>query len=203
VVASSRFKNRLDEDYSSDEADQAEEQTSRAGIALLAAGSLLAGVLVILAILYAGNFDGWRNVPESPPSSASAADAQLAAAAHRYLAVADPGNQQLAKETAALTASERSNLAAARADLKAEVATASRFDRQLAAIKFPAAVEPIARDVVRANQALGRVTARQARARTLTALQALDARRTAAAAAVEAQVKRLRLALHLPAPSSG
>jgi hypothetical protein len=201
-VASSRFKNNFDEAYSSDEAYEAEEKTSRAGIALLVAGSLLAGVLIILAILYAGNFDGWRNVPHSPPSAA-AADAQLAAAAHRYLAVASPGNQQLAKEATALAASERDNLAAAKADLKAEVATASRFDRQLAAIKFPAAVEPIARDVIQANQALGRVTARQARAKTLAAMQALDARRTAAAAAVEAQVKRLRLALHLPPPSGG
>jgi hypothetical protein len=201
-VASSRFKNNFDEAYSSDEAYEAEEKTSRAGIALLVAGSLLAGVLIILAILYAGNFDGWRNVPHSPPSAA-AADAQLAAAAHRYLAVANPGNQQLAKEATALAASERDNLAAAKADLKAEVATASRFDRQLAAIKFPAAVEPIARDVIQANQALGRVTARQARAKTLAAMQALDARRTAAAAAVEAQVKRLRLALHLPPPSGG
>jgi hypothetical protein len=201
-VASSRFKNNFDEAYSSDEAYEAEEKTSRAGIALLVAGSLLAGVLIILAILYAGNFDGWRNVPHSPPSAA-AADAQLAAAAHRYLAVANPGNQQLAKEATALAASERDNLAAAKADLKAEVATASQFDRQLAAIKFPAAVEPIARDVIQANQALGRVTARQARAKTLAAMQALDARRTAAAAAVEAQVKRLRLALHLPPPSGG
>jgi hypothetical protein len=201
-VASSRFKSNFDEAYSSDEAYEAEEKTSRAGIALLVAGSLLAGVLVILAVLYAGNFDGWRNVPDSPPSAA-AADAQLAAAAHRYLAVANPGNQRLAKEATAFAASERDNLAAARADLKAEVATASQFDRQLAAIKFPAAVEPIARDVIQANQALGRVTARQARAKTLAAMQALDARRTAAAAAVEAQVKRLRLALHLPPPSSG
>jgi hypothetical protein len=202
-VASSRFKNSVDEAYESDEDYEAEEQTSRAGIALLVAGSLLAGVLLILAILYAGNFDGWRNTPKPPPSAAAATDAQLAAAAHRYLAVANPGNQQLAQEATAFAASERDNLAAARADLKAEVATASRFDRQLAAIKFPAAVEPIARDVIQANQALGRVTARQARARTLAAMQALDARRTAAATAVEDQVKRLRLALHLPPPSSG
>jgi hypothetical protein len=201
-VASSRFKNRFDEAYESDE-DYEAEKTSRAGLALLVAGSLLAGVLVILAVLYAGNFDGWRNAPKPPPGAPAAADAQLAAAAHRYLAVANPGNQQLAQEATALAASERDDLAAARADLKAEVATASRFDRQLAAIKFPAAVLPIARDVIQANQALGRVTARQARARTLAAMRALDARRTAAAAAVEAQVKRLRLALHLPPPSRG
>jgi hypothetical protein len=202
-VASSRFKNDFDEGYESDEGYEAEEQTSRAGIALLVVGSLVGAVLLILAFMYALNFDGWRNVPQPPPGAASATDAQLAAAAHRYLAVATPANQKLANETTAFTAAERNNLAAARAALKAEVATASQFDRQLAAIKFPAAVEPVARDVIQANQALGRVTARQARARTLAAMQALDARRTAAQAAVEAQVKRLRVALHLPAPSSG
>ena len=202
-MAGSRFKNNFDEAYASDEAYEAEEQTSGAGIALLVAGSLLAGVLVILAILYAGNFDGWRNVPKPPPSAAAATDAQLAAAAHRYLAVASPANQQLAQEVNAFTTNERSNLAAARADLKAEVATSTRFDRQLAAIKFPAAVETIAKDLIQANQARGRVLARQARARTLTAMRALDARSAVAGAAVEVQVKRIRVVLHLPATSSG
>ena len=180
--------------------DEAEEKTPRAGIALLVVSSLLAGVLVILAIMYTVNFDGWRNIPEPP---AAATDAQLVAAAHRYVAIANPANQQLDKEVTAFTASERDNLAAARADLKAEVATASLFDRQLAAIKFPAAAGAIARDVIQANQARGRVLARQARARTLAAMRALDARHAAADAAVEAQVKRIRVALHLPPASSG
>jgi len=200
-VASSRFKNDFDEAYEADEAGEAGEKTSRAGIALLVAGSLLASVLVILAILYAGNFDGWRNIPEPPPPSA--AEAQLAAAAHRYLAIADPANQKLDDEATAFTAGERSNLAAASAALKAEVATSTQFDRQLAAIKFPAAAEAIAQDVIQANQARGRVLARQARARTLTAMRALDARSAAAGTAAEVQVKRLRVALGLPATSAG
>ncbi len=201
-MASSRFKSNFDEAYEPNEAYEADEKTSRAGITLLVASSLLAGVLVILAIMYTENFDGWRNIPKPPPDAAAATDAQLAAAAHRYLAIANPANQQLDKEVTAFTASERDNLAAARADLKAEVATASLFDRQLAAIKFPAAVDAIARDVIQANQARGRVIARQARARTLVAMRALDARHAAADAAVEAQVKRIRVALHLPPASS-
>jgi hypothetical protein len=199
-VASSRFKNQLDEAYEPDEAYEAGERTPVAGIALLAAGSLVAMALVILAILYTLNFDGWRNVPEPPPDPAAA---QLAAAARSYLAIANPGNQQLTQEINAFATNERSNLAAARADLKAEVATSSRFDRQLAAIKFPAAVEPVARDLIQANQARGRVIARQARAKTLAAMQALNARSAAAGAAVEVQVKRIRVALHLPATSTG
>ena len=117
------------------------EESSGVGIALLVAGGLLAGVLVILAVLYAANFHGWRNIPKAPPDPA---EAQLAAAAHRYLVIANPANQQLAKDVNAYTADVRSNLAAARADLRAEVATATRFDRQLAAIKFPAAASAAA-----------------------------------------------------------
>ena len=175
------------------------EETSGVGIALLVAGSLLAGVLVILAVLYAANFHGWRNIPKAPPDPA---EAQLAAAAHRYLVIANPANQQLAKDVNAYTADVRSNLAAARADLRAEVATATRFDRQLAAIKFPAAAGVIARDLIRANQARGQVITRQARARTLARMQALNAQHAAADAAVEAQVKHIRQALHLPAPAN-
>jgi len=178
-----------------------DEETSGVGIALLVAGSLLAGVLIILALMYAANFDGWRNIPKAPPDAASTADARLAALGRSYLAIANPANQQLNNEVNAFTASERNNLAAAQSSLKAEVTTAGAFDRKLAAIKFPAAIEAIARDVVRANQARGRVIARQARARTLAQLQSFDARHQAADAAVEAQVKRIRQALHLPPPS--
>ena len=176
------------------------EESSGVGIALLVAGGLLEGVLVILAVLYAANFHGWRNVPKAPPDPA---EAQLAAAAHRYLVIANPANQQLAKDVNAYTADVRSNLAAARAGLRAEVPTATLFDRQLAAIKFPAAVEAIARDLIRANQARVRVITRQARARTLARMRAFNAQDAAADAAVEAQVKRIRQALHLPAAGSG
>jgi len=195
-VASSRFRNDFGE---ADEAYEAEEETSKTGIVLLVAGSLVAGVLVLLALLYAGNFDGWRNIPKAPPDPAAA---QLAAAAHRYLAIANPADQQLNKDVNAYTTNVRSNLAAARANLRAEVATASLFDRKLAAIKFPAAVQAIARDVIQANQARVRVITRQARTRTLVRMQAFDAQHAAADAAVEVQVKRIRQALHLPAPSS-
>jgi len=183
------------------EDEDEEEEKPGAGLALLIASSLLAGVLLILALMYAANFAGWRNIPPAPPDPATA-NAQLAALGRSYLAIANPANQQLNNEVTAFTASERNNLAAARTNLRAEVATASRFNRQLAAIKFPAAIEAISQAVIRANQARGRVIARQARARTLVRMRAFDARHAAADAAVEAQVKRLRQALHLPAPSS-
>jgi len=140
--------------------------------------------------------------PPFNPNPPSAAQAQLAADAHRYVAIANPANQQLNNDVNAYTSNERSNLAGARADLRAEVATATTFDRQLAAIRFPAAVEAIARDLIRANQARGQVITRQARAATLARMQAFNARHAAADAAVEVQVKRIRQALHLPPASS-
>jgi hypothetical protein len=179
-----------------------EQETSGVGIALLVAASLLAGVLLILALMYAANFDGWRNVPKAPADAATSTDAQLAALGRSYLAIANPANQQLNNDVNAFTTNERSNLTAARANLRGEVVTATLFDRQLAAIKFPAAIEAIARDVIQANQARGLVITRQARAKTLARMQALNAQHQAADAAVEAQVKRLRQALHLPAPST-
>jgi hypothetical protein len=179
-----------------------DEETSGVGIALLVAASLLAGVLVILALMYAANFDGWRNAPKAPVGAATSADAQLAALGRSYLAIAGPANQQLDNDVNAFTTNEHSNLTAARANLRAEVATATRFDRQLAAIKFPAAIAAVARDVIQANQARGLVITRQARAKTLARMQALNAQHQAADAAVEAQVKRLRQALHLPPPST-
>jgi hypothetical protein len=184
--------------YASDDGGE----TSGVGIALLVAASLLAGVLVILAVLYAANFHGWRNVPKAPPDAAASTDAQLAALGRSYLAIANPANQLLNIDVNAYTTNERSNLAAARADLRAEVATATQFDRQLAAIKFPAAVGALARDLIQANQARGQVITRQARAKTLARMRALNAQHAAADAAVEVQVKRIRQALHLPAASS-
>ena len=179
------------------------EETSGVGFGLLVASGLLAGVLVILAVLYAANFHGWRNVPKAAADTPAAADAQLAALGRKYLAIANPADQRLNIDGRAYTTNENSNLAAARAGLRAEVTTAGQFDRQLAAIKFPAAVEAIARDVIAANQARVRVITRQARARTLARMRAFNAQDAAADAAVEAQVKRIRQALHLPPASSG
>ena len=186
------------DDFAADD----DEGTSGVGIAILVGSSLVAAVLVLLAVLYAAGFEGWRNPPPAPPSASAGADAALTALGRSYLAIADPSNLKLNTEVDAFTTAERGDLAAARADLRAEVATASQFDRQLAAIKFPAATAAIARALIQANQARGRVIARQARARTLAQLRSFNTRHAAADAAVEVQVKRIREALHLPPASS-
>jgi hypothetical protein len=81
------------------------------------------------------------------------------------------------------------------------VATEKAFDKQLGAIRFPAAIEATAQALVKANEGRFRITERQARSKTLARLRSLDGRREAGNAAVEAQVALIRKQLHL-APES-
>jgi hypothetical protein len=169
-------------------------------VRLLAIG---AGVLVLLVV--ASYFVGrsLRSPPPPAPPPAAADSAQLVAAARSYLAIANPSDKQLDVEEDAYADDERDNLAAAKAELRAQVATERLFDTDLARIKFPAAVEATAQALIRANEARFRVTLRQARAKTLTRLRALDSARKAGDAAVEAQAVLIRKELHLPpVPSS-
>ncbi len=181
--------------------DQAERKRSSGGV-VIAGASTLAAVLVILAIYALGIARRPTGAP-GPPPAASTANAELTAFAHSYLAIADPSDRRLNVEEDGYADDERGDLVAAEADLRAEVATERLFDKQLAAIKFPPAIEAAARALTRANQSRFRVTERQARSKTLARLQSLDSRRKAGDDAVEAQVRLLRQALHLPpAPTS-
>jgi len=168
---------------------------------------LVIGAVVLVLLIVAGYFFG-RSLrrpppPTAPPAAAPAASARLAAAARSYLAVATPSDKQLDAEEDAYADDERDDLAAAKAELRAQVATERLFDQELAAIKFPAPVEATAQALIRANEARFRVTLRQARAKTLTALRALDGARKAGDAAVEVQAELIRKQLHLPpVPSS-
>ena len=164
---------------------------------------LAIGAAVLVLLIVASYFIGrsLRRPPPPavpPPAPAAAASAQLAAAARSYLAIANPSDKQLDAEEDAYADDERDNLAAARAELRAQVATERQFDTELAKLKFPAAVEATARALIRANRARFRVTLRQARSTTLAALRSLDAARKAGDAAVEAQAALIRTELHLP-----
>jgi hypothetical protein len=179
--------------------DRAERKRPSGGV-LIAVASTLAAVLVLLAV-YALAIARRPAAAPSPPA-APAVDTKLAALAHSYLAIADPANHRLDVANNGFTANERGNIAAAKADLRAEVATESLFDKQLAAIPFPPAIAAIARAMIRANQARGALTARQARSRSLAQLRLFDQRHRAADAAVEAQVRLIRKALKLPPAST-
>jgi hypothetical protein len=157
--------------------------------------SVIATALVVLAILalFAPRQNG------APPAPAAPA---LSPAAARYQSIATPANHRLEVANDAYKKDELSKLAAARADLRSEVATETSFDGHLAQIPFPLSVASIVRALILANQQRGALTARQARSASLAQLRSFDARHGAADAAVEVQVRLLRRALHLPPPTT-
>jgi len=164
-----------------------------AGGFLIGAASWVAAVAVIVS-LYA-----WIRPPgQAPPPPAS----HPAAVAGRYLAIAGPAGRQLATEQSGFAASERDNLAAAKSDLMAEVATTESFDRRLAAIAFPVTAAAAVRALITADQSRVRLISRQARSASLHRLRSFDRRDQAAAAAVAAAASLLGKALHAP-PSNG
>ena len=160
--------------------------------------SVIATVLVVLAILvlFAPRQQG---APPAPPAPAAPA---LSPAAARYQSIASAANHRLEVANDAYKKDELSTLAAARADLRSEVATETSFDEQLAQIPFPLSDSSIVRALILANQQRGALTARQARSTSLAQLRSFDARHEATDAAVEVQVRLLRRALHLPPPTT-
>ena len=137
----------------------------------------------------------------SPPSGPPPA-AQSPALAARYLAIARPANHQLDHEFDDLKDHEKSDLAAARADLRAAAATERRFDRQLIAITFPPPTEPIVRLLYRVNQARAALTSTAAVATSLRQLRGYQRRLDAANAPVEDAVRVIRDQLGLPPPDT-
>lgn len=159
---------------------------------LIGTASLVAAVAVVLS-LYA-----WIKPPgpvAPPPAHHSTT------LAGRYLAIAGPADRQLAAEEGSFSANERSNLAAAKSDLMAEVATIGTLDKGLAAIAFPPAVAAIAHALIRASQSQARLLTRQARSASLKRLRSFDRRVQAAGATAAAEAMLLRKALHVPASS--
>lgn len=198
-MTSSRYRNYDQADQYDDGYEDYDEPApkDRKGAFIIAIASTLAAVLVISGVVWL--VVGKRQQgPPSDPNPPSPAAVQLAAAARSYEALASASDKQLNVEEDAYATDERDNLAAAKAQLRAQVATERLFDADLAKIKFPASVEATAQALIRANEARFRVTLRQARAKTLTALQRLDAKRKAGDAAVEAQATAIRKELHLP-----
>jgi hypothetical protein len=149
--------------------------------------------------------------------------------ASQYEAIATPATQQLNTEMAAYAVDERRDLAAAEADLSAEVATEQAFGKSLAAATFtpqnraaaaaliqnaassgtpvPLAasiftpqVTAIADALIQANQARAELTAEQARSSSLTQLRSFNQRVQVASVAVQTEMTLIRKALDSPSP---
>ncbi len=135
-------------------------------------------------------------------SPGPAASPGLPALAAAYLAIARPANQRLDRAVDGFGDSSRDDLAAARADLRAEVAAERWFDRRLLRIPFPAPVKTVARAMVAANDQRIALTEREARSASLAVLGSFTARHGAADAQVEVYVRAIRQLLHLPPPET-
>ena len=159
--------------------------------------SAIAAVLVVLAILVLS-----APRPKGSDASPAAASPALSPSAAKYLAIAGAANHRLEIANDGYRKVELTNLAAAKADLRSEVATETSFDEQLAQIPFPPSIASIVRALILANEQRGTLTARQARSTSLAHLRSFDTRHRAKDAAVEVQVRLLRRALHLPPPAT-
>ena len=184
-----------------------QEQTSVGGV-ILGAISFLAAFLVIAGLVYAMG-TGERHQaalaaagcePNLSPSGVQCTTTQMLTS--QYRAMMTPAIQQLNTDVAAYTATERHNLAAADAALKAEVTSEHAFDTSLATFPFPPTIAPIAKALVQANQARAELTAEQARSSSLTQLRSFNHRVKAASAAVQTEMTLLRKALDTPPTAS-
>jgi hypothetical protein len=151
------------------------------GFLMIAVPSLVALILVILAIAY---YPG-----------------QGKRIAHLYTSLAAPANQAVTVDVANYTKNQRHNLAAARADLAKLVKADSSFDTTFGAVGWPKSAESAAAALVKADQKRNKLFDQQEKAKTLRQLQAFDKSDQTANAAVEALVQQVRTDLGLPLAS--
>ncbi len=158
-------------------------QRNITGILLIAMGSVLAAVLVVLAVPY------YRSSP--------------ARIASLYTNVAGPADRILAADIQAYGVNRGRNLAAAKSDLSNEVQAETAFDTQLGEVTFPPAADPHAEQLAAADAKRIKLIKLQLQVKSLRKLRALDRQVEVASAAVDAQVKIMRADLGLPAVSGG
>ncbi len=212
-----------------------QEQTA-AGRVILMVSSFLAALLVIAGLIYAtGNSARHKAAlaaagcePSLFISGMPCTTEQMMAS--QYEAIVTPATQQLSTETAAYAVNERRHLAAAEADLSAEVVTEQAFDKSLAAVTFTpqnrATADALIQDatssgspvplaaaiftpqvtakadaLIQADQVLLTLLAEQARSASLTQLRSFNHRVQVASAAVQTEMNLIRQALDSPPPA--
>lgn len=180
----------------------------RTSQATVAAIGVVGGLAVLAGGCSSGQSSAASSQPQASPAAASSpvttgiSGAELRGLARQYLKIATPANHLLDVENDGYGDNEHDNLAAARKDLLGEIATEHTFDRQILAIRFPAAIEAVARKLVTSNNARVALTAQQARSTSLAQLRSFDKRHAAANAGLEDEVRQIRVLLRLPPPST-
>ena len=177
------------------------------GRIILMVVSSVAALLVIAGLIYAMGTGGRHQAaltaagcePSLSPSGQQCTTAQMLTS--QYMAILTPASQQVNTDMAAYEAAERHHLAMAEAALTAEAMSERAFDANLAAIEFPPAIAPIAKALVRVDQALATLVAAQARSSSLTQLKSFNHRVQVASATVQTEMNLMSKALD-SAPSS-
>jgi hypothetical protein len=210
----------------------AEEETAVGGV-LLAAISILAGILVLAGLFYALG-DHARNktalalndcVPSLSKSGLPCNTQQMVLS--QFQGIVTPAGKQVNADMVAYRVNEGRHLAAAEAALTSEVATEQALDNSLAAVAYtpqnyanainlitlaadagtntPSAAilltpqtTVMADALTRANQALAKLTAEQAKSTTLTQLRSFNDRVDAANATVLADINAIHKVLEVP-----
>ena len=182
------------------------DQEETAGRVILMVTSLLAAVLVVAGLIYARG-TGERHLaalgaagcePSLFISGLPCTTEQMLAS--QYEAIVTPATQQLNTEMAAYAVDERRDLAAAEADLSAEVVTEQAFGKSLAAATFTPQNRATADALIQANQARAELTAEQARSSSLTRLRSFNQRVQVASVAVQTEMTLIGKALDSPSP---
>jgi hypothetical protein len=177
------------------------ERDATAGRVILMAISFLAAVLVLAGLHYATGTSARHKAalaaaecePNLSPSGLPCTTVQMLNG--QYMAIVTPAIVQLNTDEAAYTASERRSLLTAEVALAAEIASERALDARLASFPFPPGVSPVAKALIRANQARASLTAEQARSSSLTQLRSFNHQIDLASAAVQMKMKLLRNAL--------
>jgi hypothetical protein len=174
------------------------------GAVIVAVTSTLAASLVIAGLVYATG----TGARDQAALTAAGCEPGLSSTTHacttqpmlaaQYAAVLTPAARQLNLDTAAYTASEGHDLAAAEAALSAEVTTEQAFDANLAGIEFPPAITPVAQALIRAGNARANLMAEQSRSTTLTKMRSFNPRVEAATATVQKEMNFILKAIDTP-----
>ena len=183
------------------------QDQATAGRVILMVSSFLAALLVIAGLIYATGTGARHKAavaaagcePSLFISGMPCTTEQMMAS--QYEAIVTPATQQLNTEIAAYAVNERRDLAAAEADLSAEVVTEQAFDNSLAATTFTPQNRAAADALIQANQARATLLAEQARSSSLTQLRSFNHRVQVASAAVQTEMKLIAKALDSPPPA--
>jgi hypothetical protein len=179
-------------------------QQERAGKVILVISSCLAAVLVIAGLYYAAGTNARSRAAIAaagcyPGTGSETRDCLTQAMlASEYMGIVTPDTRQMSLDQAAYTASEGSNLIAARTAVTAEVTAIDTFDNGLAGMQFPSDMTSMAAAVISANRAHASLLTQQARSTSLVQLRSYNHQVQVANANVESEMSLLLKAVDAP-----